>query len=169
MSTVAQVSEILRRILLHPDHGIAGLVDDLLVLCLEHGLQLDWQANRCRVRSFGGDSNELIDVPLRKSVFRAILARVAALCNERAPNAASPYGGQGELSAGTNPAAVSRVVFVNTPATQRLELTPTTRPAAEAGHRREVGEAYRKLAEKYCADANAPRPAPGPSEGPSGK
>jgi hypothetical protein len=163
MSTTSQVSEMLPRVLLHPDHGIAGLVDDLLVLCLEHGLQLDWQTNRCRVRSAGGDSNGLVDVPIRKSAFRAILARVAALCNERAPNAVSPYGGQGELSAGANQAAVFRVVFVNTPATQQLELTPPTWPAAEAAHRREVREAYRKLAEKYCVDANAPRPPPGPT------
>ncbi len=35
-----------------------------------------------------------------KSVFRAILARVATLCNEQSANSVSPYGGQGELVVG---------------------------------------------------------------------
>jgi hypothetical protein len=131
MSTTSQVAEVLRRVLVHPPRGIAGMVDDLLVLCREHGLQLDWQADRCRVRSFGCDCEELMEVPLRKSVFRAILARVATLCNERAPNSVSPYGGQGELSVDANPATVVRVAFVNTPATQKLELMIAIQPAAE--------------------------------------
>jgi hypothetical protein len=122
MSTASQASEVLRRTLLHPSRGVVGLVDDLLTVCREQGLQLDWQGNRCRVRSVGGDGEEVMDVPLRKSVFRAILARVAVLCNERAPNSVSPYGGRGELSAGTNPPAVFRVTFANTPAEQKLEL-----------------------------------------------
>jgi hypothetical protein len=98
------------------------LVEDLLAVCLEHGLQLDWQADRCRVRPPGGDWEELMGVPLRKSVFRAILARVAALCNEQAPHSVSPYGGQGELSVGASPTAVFHVAFVNTPEAQKLEL-----------------------------------------------
>src|SRR5438105_707801 len=103
MSTPSQVSAVFRRILLQPDRGVTGLVDDLLTVCREHGLQLDWQADRCRVRSIGGDWEELVDVLLRKSVFRAILARVAVLCNERTPNSVSPYGGQGKLSIGADP------------------------------------------------------------------
>lgn len=111
----------IRQVLAHPAGGIVGLVDDLLALCLERGLELDWQADHCRVRSCGGDWQSL-DVSLRKSVIRAILARVAVLCNERTPDSASPYAGQGELSVGAN-AAVLRVAFVNTPETQKLELT----------------------------------------------
>jgi hypothetical protein len=122
MSATSQFSGVLRRVFDHPTGGITGLVDDLLVVCLENGLQLDWDADRCRVRSFGGEWEELIDVPLRKSVFRAILARVATLCNERTPHSVSPYGGKGELSVGANQAAVFKVAFVNTPATQKLEL-----------------------------------------------
>src|SRR5438552_15960180 len=102
-------------ILLHGAGGVVGLVNDLLAACREHGLQIDWEGDRCRVRSAGGDWEEVADVPVRKSAFRAILARVAALCNERTPNSVSPYGGQGELSTGTNPPGVFRVVFTNTP------------------------------------------------------
>jgi hypothetical protein len=128
MSATSQIPEVVRRALANPTRGVVGLVDDLLAVCLEHGLQLDWQADRCRVRSPGGDWEEVVDVPLRKSAFRAILARVAALCNEHVPNSVSPYGGQGELSVGEN-AAVFRVTFDNTPAEQRLELISGTEPA----------------------------------------
>jgi hypothetical protein len=130
MSTTSQVSDEFRRALVHPTRGVAGLVDDLLGVCQKHGLQLDWQADRCRVRSFGGEWEELVDVPLRKSVFRAILARVAALCNERTPNSVSPYGGHGQLAVGADPRSVFRVTFANTPAEQKLELLTEIDPGA---------------------------------------
>ena len=123
MSTASDVSGMLRRVLAQPTRGVVGLVEDLLAACREHDLQIEWHAERCRVRSKGGDWEEWIAVPIRKSIFRAILARFAALCNERTPNTVSPYGGQGEVSAGQNPPAVFRVTFTNTPAEQKLELT----------------------------------------------
>jgi hypothetical protein len=131
MNTPSQLSGALRSILERPTHGVVGLVDDLLRLCQEQGLQLDWQGQCCRVRSLGSDREEVIDVPLRKSVFRAILARVAALCNERNPNSVSPYGGNGELSVSANPPAVFRVTFANTPAEQQLALMTVSEPAAK--------------------------------------
>ena len=57
-----------------------------------------------------------------KSVFRAALARIATLCNERNPNSVSPYGGAGELTVDAGPPLVIRVQFVNTPDEQSLEL-----------------------------------------------
>jgi hypothetical protein len=93
-------------------------------LCREHRLQIDWQVDCCHVRPLAGGSEEVIHGPLRKSLLRAVLARVAVLCNERSPNSVSPFGGQGELTEGANPGTVFRVVFTNTPGEQRLELTP---------------------------------------------
>jgi len=156
MNTTAQLSGILRSVLTQPTGGIVGLVDDLLVVCLEHGLQLEWQADRCRFRPFGGDWEELTDVTLRKSVFRAILARLATLCNERTPNSVSPYEGKGELSAGENPGGVFRVTFVNTPAAQKLELIAPAGRSAETDPQRQVAEAFRKLALKHHPDAVHP-------------
>jgi hypothetical protein len=156
MSTTSQLPEVLRRVLEHPTGGVAGLVDDLLVVCQEHGLEIDWQAGCCRVRSFGGDWQELTDLPLRKSVFRAILARVAALCNERAPNSVSPYGGHGELSPRANPAAVFRVAFVNTPTIQRLELTAAAPPPARTVAQDAAPQADRQHSEEDHAAAPAP-------------
>jgi len=129
MNTTAQLSGIIRGVLTQPTGGIVRLVDNLLVVCLEHGLQFEWQPDRCRFRSFGGNWEELTDVSIRQSVFRAVLARVAALCNERTPNSVSPYEGQGELSLGEDSGAVYRVTFINTPAAQKLELlAPAGRP-----------------------------------------
>jgi hypothetical protein len=93
-------------------------------LCREQSLQLDWQGDRCRIRTLAGGSEEVLDRPLRKSVFRAVLARVATLCNERNPNSVSPYGGQGELSVGADPPTTFRVTFTNTTEEQKLELSP---------------------------------------------
>jgi hypothetical protein len=140
MNTTSQFSVVFRRVLLQPERAVAGLVDDLLTVCREHDLQLDWQADHCRLRSFEGDWEELVDQPLRKSVFRAILARIAVLCNEHTPNSVSPYGGKAELSIGANPCTVFTVTFTNTTAEQRLNLTTATEPGAAASKQHEPFE-----------------------------
>jgi hypothetical protein len=128
MTTAAETSEVLRRLLAHPTRGVVGLVDDLLAMCQAQHLELDWDCSRCRIRSTDGAWEELADLPMRKSVFRAILARIAVLCNERAANPVSPYGGQCDWLAGTNPPTNFRVRFTNTAAEQRLELAHIEKP-----------------------------------------
>ena len=123
MNTTAKLAEAFRNAIGHPRRGVVGIVDDLLRLCPEQVLRLDWQADSCRIHCRTGDSEETLDFPMRKSAFRAMLARIAVLCNERTPNSVSPYGGESELSIGTNPPAVFRVTFANTSAEQMLELT----------------------------------------------
>lgn len=124
MSTASQLSDLIQSAFRPTPRGVVGLVDHLLRLCREQRLELHWQLDRCRVHPIGRGPEEVIDVPLGNSVFRAILARIAALCNERVPNSVSPYGGKGELAVGASPSTVFRVVFANTPSEQRLELTP---------------------------------------------
>jgi len=123
MSDPSPFLQLIRQVFRPTQHGVVGLVDDLLELCQEQGLQLDWHADQCRVRSIGVEPEESIEVPVPKSVFRAVLARLAALCNERNPRSVSPYGGEGELTVGVDPATVCRVAFTNTPGTQRVQLT----------------------------------------------
>jgi hypothetical protein len=125
MITTSQASDEIRRILQNPAGGFVGLVDDLLTLCVARGLQLDWHPDRCRVRTGESDWEELSDVTLRKSVFRAVLARVATLCNEFAPDSVSPYGGTGQLVLPSRPGAVVQVGFVNTPDAQELRIAST--------------------------------------------
>jgi hypothetical protein len=51
-----------------------------------------------------------------------MLARIAALCNERNPDSVSAYGGVGELSIPTHRPAVFHVEFANTPGEQWMEV-----------------------------------------------
>jgi hypothetical protein len=122
MSNQLPFAERLQRAFEFHSRGVVGLADDLLGLCRERNLQLDWQANRCQVRMLGAGPQEATHVSISKSVYRAVLARIAALCNERRPHSVSPYGGEGELMIHANPAAVFRVSFVNCPTEQRLKV-----------------------------------------------
>lgn len=124
MSTTLLSTERLRRALTNPTQGVLGLVDELLAASWEQNLRLDWKVDHCRVQLLGCGTSDFIDVPLRKSVVRAVLARIAVLCNERNPNSVSPYEGDGELLVGVARDRVIRAVFVNSPDIQRLELTP---------------------------------------------
>jgi hypothetical protein len=119
MNTVFSPEMAIRGVFNQPARGLVGMADDLLTVCREHDLELDWRTGCCRVRSRTGSWHEVADVPLGKSAFRGLLARLAALCNERHQDSCSPYGGQGEIMAGR---AVFRVVFTNTPGEQRLQL-----------------------------------------------
>jgi hypothetical protein len=98
--------------------GVVGVVDELLAACRGQTLQLEWRDGVCRARAAGG-GGEATELPLPKSAFRAVLARLAALCNERVAESVSPYGGQGEVATG---AGAFRVAFTNAPGEQRLEL-----------------------------------------------
>lgn len=124
--------ESFRHIFANPNGGVLGLVDELLAAAREHGLQLEWKIDHCRLQFRNGGPPGLIEVPVRKSVFRAALARIAVLCNQRKPNSVSPYGGQGELFIGTAPATTMRVAFVNTPDEQMLELAPLRNESTSA-------------------------------------
>jgi hypothetical protein len=120
MNIVFSPSEAIRGVCAQPGRELVGMVDDLLTVCSEHDLELDWRADCCRVRSRTEDWREVTDLPVRKSSFRGLLARLAALCNERQPGSCSPYGGEGEIAVG---GAVFQLAFTNTPAEQRLQLT----------------------------------------------
>lgn len=122
--------ERLRRILLEPKSGVVGLVNDLLTVCRELRLDLDWRPDCYRVRSVGGEWEELSGVRLHRSVFRGLLARIAVLFIERTPALISAYGDRGELPVGGDPPMVFCVSFVNTAADQKLELTIATDPDA---------------------------------------
>jgi hypothetical protein len=108
--------EALRSSVGQPTNGIIGVVDDLLDRCGDSGLQLEWREDRCIARLPGNE--ETAELPLRKSVLRALLARVALLCGEHV----SPSGGSGELLPDSGPAY--HVKFVNTTGAQWLELIP---------------------------------------------
>ena len=123
MNNLSQFPARLQAVFAATKRGVVGLVDDLLKVCPEQGLEVGWQDNQCRIRPLGAELQESIKVPLKKSVFRAMLARIAALCNERTPGSVSPYGGVGELSACSDGPMVFRVAFLNSPGEQWLEVS----------------------------------------------
>jgi hypothetical protein len=100
--------------------GAVGVVDKLLDLC-GPALRIDWRENRVVVRQPGALDEDSVEIPLEKPAFRAILARLAAMCNERAPGSVSPYGGTGELALG-DPQERFRATIVNSATDQSLEL-----------------------------------------------
>ncbi len=124
MSNQSPLADLLRPVFEPTRRGVVGLVNDLLTFCRDRRLDLDWHEGRCRVRSTGASPEDTFEAALPKSVFRAALARLAALCNECRPGSVSPYGGDGEVAIGADPAAVVSVTFTNTPDEQRVCLKP---------------------------------------------
>jgi hypothetical protein len=133
MSNPSPFLDRIRQVFRPTQRGVVGLVDDLLGSCQKQELQLDWHDGQCRVRAIGAEPEESIEVPVSKSVFRAVLARLAALCNERKPASVSPYGGKGELTIGVDRATICSVAFTNTPDTQHLRLTRIQKDHEEGG------------------------------------
>jgi hypothetical protein len=121
MNTTTNAAAAIHEILTNPDDGVVGVVDNLVAACHEQMIEIDWQGDHCRVKSGNGHWEEF-HAPIKKSAFRAVLARIASLCNESAPNSVTPYGGHGRLPIGAHPACNVRIVFTNTTAEQMLRL-----------------------------------------------
>jgi len=122
MNTTSTAADSIRQLLHHPEGAIVGLVDDLLNVCGENELELDWRYGNCRVRSSDGAWEEFDDGLPRKSIFRTVLARIAVLCSEFENGSFSPYGGQGKVSPRVNSSVVLQVAFVNTTDEQSLRI-----------------------------------------------
>jgi len=122
MSSPSNLAELMSPVFVPTQRGVVGLVDELLRICRERGLDLQWHEGQCRVRSMGAVPEETFEVALPKSAFRTVLARLAALCNARSPRSVSPYGGEGEIAIGADPAVILSVTFTNTPEEQRVRL-----------------------------------------------
>src|SRR5271165_2520640 len=95
--------------------GVVGLVEDLLQLCEQQRLRLTIDGGRCCVGPVGQDEQEDFELPLSKSVFRAVLARIAAICNEQRPSSVTPYHGEAEIVFSANSPLICRINFANTP------------------------------------------------------
>ena len=134
MKTASGLSDALFRAFEPPETGFVGIADNLLQLCLGASVEIAWEQNACRVSMRRGAVEEVVEVPLRKSAFRAVLARIAVLCNERRANSVSPYGGCGEIALDSGP--VVSVRFENTSAVQSLGLAH--RESNGVGHAEEI-------------------------------
>lgn len=134
MKTVSGLADAVFRAFEPPETGFVGIADNLLRLCLGASVEITWGQNACRVSLRQGAAEEVVGVPLRKSVFRAVLARIAVLCNQRRADSVSPYGGCGEIILDSGP--VVSVRFENTSAVQSLGLA--LRESDGVGHAGEI-------------------------------
>jgi hypothetical protein len=104
--------------------GILDLVDDMLARCIDSQVRLVWVGETVTEFPLSGGEPAQFKIKLRKSIFRAILARMAALCDIANSGSVSPYHGRGEFVDQRTPQTRFLVDFMNTPDEQRLELTP---------------------------------------------
>lgn len=122
MSVVSDFRERIEKAFQASPRGVLGLADDLLDLGQQEGLMLTWGAGRCCVRSLNNEPRGMSELNVPKSVFRGVLARVAALCNEQTPGSVSPYGGEAELTPSGSRTTALRIAFVNCPGEQWLRI-----------------------------------------------
>lgn len=113
------------------DRGVAGLAEDLLAVArvLAIPMSLDWRDGHCLLKFADGDGRPVAEsIPLPRSVFRALLARIASLGNEQIPGSFTPHGGSGQLTFPlvTHPDLAASLV--NTPDQQSLKLVPNPIP-----------------------------------------
>ena len=135
MTTPQTVHDFLRRAFAPTTRGVVGLTEQLLAACGEGDVEIERIGDRCVCRWSAGRETQDADAPLPATAFRTVLARIAALCNEHNAGSVSPYGGDGLLPVGGNPATAVRVTFVNTPAEQRVKLTNLGARAADVSER----------------------------------
>ncbi len=121
------LSDTLRRAFEPSSSGFVGIVDNLLAISDGGNLEIVWQTGSCRAKIRRGVAEGFAEIPFRKSVFRAILARIALLCNETRPDLVSPYGGDSKLAVGENASRVFQIEFINTPDEQKLVISDTNR------------------------------------------
>jgi hypothetical protein len=138
MNHASTLAELIRPVFQSRSRGVVGVVDDLLEICRDRGLSLEWHAGQCRIGPVELLPDQEIEVPLAKSVFRAVLARLAAPCNEHRPNSVSPYGGVGVLKVGADPSRLCAVAFTNTADQQDVVLTPVEEDDAVAASTRRI-------------------------------
>jgi hypothetical protein len=120
--------------------GVVGLTEQQLEACVGGDVEFERIGDRCVSRWTEGADTQEAPMPLSPAAFQTILARVAALCNERSPKSVSPYGDEGELAVG---AARAFVMFVNTAHAQKLEVksdpggntVPLSLPAVDRGQK----------------------------------
>jgi hypothetical protein len=87
----------IEKILSGGPRNVVELVDELLNAFQFQAMRLKWEDGECQFQCLPLGSSELCSLPLPRSIFRTILARLAALCNEHLADSVSPYGGDGEF------------------------------------------------------------------------
>lgn len=119
--------------------GLVEVVDAVLRVCHQERLHIRWHPDCCQISSLSGSLEDEIAKPLPISQFRAVLARIAAICNEHLPGCVTPYGGHAYLPLESDRKMLVRVIFANTADEQLLDIRPA---------RRSNGSRIKRISEK---------------------
>lgn len=102
--------------------GVLDFVDDMFERLITLRLRIDWRPGIVtEIPASGGDPRSY---EFKFRGYRGVMARMAFLCHELSSQDVSPYGGKGSFTDPRWPHVRFHVDFMNTPAEQRLELTP---------------------------------------------
>ena len=105
------------------DGGVLDLIDDILAHLVHKRLRIIWVRSAVTEYPLDGGESRSFEFAYRNSVTRLVIARMAVLFEgERDP--IYPYRGKGSFIDPRWPHIRFHVDFSNTPAEQRLELTP---------------------------------------------
>ena len=102
--------------------GVLDFVDDMFERLIGLRLKIDWRPGI--VTEFPASGGEPHSYDFKFRGYRAVMARMAFLCHELSGQDVSPYGGIGDFIDPRWPNVSFHVDFMNTPAEQRLDLTP---------------------------------------------
>lgn len=122
----SSVADRIRLALSAPTNGIVGMAHDLLSICHDNAVIIRWESTGVQVETAEGGETRTLTVPLRKSVFRSVLARLVMLCNETRLGSITPYGGISEIIVPGTPDSHYCISITNTPDEQVIELTPVS-------------------------------------------
>ena len=123
MIRAASLTETLLELLTAPRAGgVLALADELVNYCLGHQVSLTITTGNCVVVDAHNQQKEVVPITLSKVMFRALIARFAALCSSA--KTMTPYGGTGQIELPDH-SLILKVALKNTIDHQWLELVPT--------------------------------------------
>lgn len=109
--------------------GVLDLIGDMSAHLVENRLRIVWVPGVVTEYPLAGGEPRSFEFAFRNSIFRLVMARMGVLCGEKAKeDPIYPYRGRGEFTDPRWPHVRFRVEFTNTPADQRLDLTPIFPP-----------------------------------------
>jgi hypothetical protein len=106
-----------------PQLGCVAIVDGILKIACKFPLKFEWAEDRCQLQILNSDQQT--KMPIRKSTFRAIIARVATIASEKSFLAFNPSVGDENFSIGADVDIGLAARFENSPDRQMLELLPS--------------------------------------------
>ena len=105
-------------------NGFFDLVDDILAYVVENRARIVWVRELVTEFPLDGGTSRSLGFAYRNSVARAVIARLAALCEVAIGNPFHPYRGEGSFTDPRWPHVRFFVEFSNSSAELCLELTP---------------------------------------------